>query len=496
MNSIVPPLVLGGAIAGGAIAGGIAGGIILSSPIFQMKTLVPTLAPSIMVPAPPPDLVDFDPTTTVRTGAKTTFLIDSTLFPTRSEVDGIMDQLNFFFTDIITNSEAEERKTIARDFPGFQKLKATWTDYSTSPNGNTLITEISYIVDLKFEAGSDLNVKDRIDAELEGADSNDFTTNYVPNALPVGTVFAQTRRIVTNSGLGFPTSAPSESPVFPPTKPTETTAPTTIGATTAPTQVSVSQTQVTSAATIAPTQQTTAPTTVPATMAPTHQTTAPSTVPATTEPTQQSATPTQQITSAATTVTSAPTPPFEPIMNRATLTFVKLVSERTPTEAEIDGIMEQLNIFYSDVLRATFANFDSFVATDLGTVSELRDGIVVTRIAYDGETNFVRGPGAPPMEAVEAVIEAADLDEFKNKYIPNASPVGSSIFTTTASVSTSNGTNAPTPMTDTGTQAPTVQPDPFLSQISDRYSSEMQPRPNIFRHSPVVATVDVGSRKI
>ena len=90
MNSIVPPLVLGGAIAGGAIAGGIAGGIILSSPIFQMKTLVPTLAPSIMVPAPPPDLVDFDPTTTVRTGAKTTFLIDSTLFPTRSEVDGIM----------------------------------------------------------------------------------------------------------------------------------------------------------------------------------------------------------------------------------------------------------------------------------------------------------------------------------------------------------------------------------------------------------------------
>ena len=138
------------------------------------------------------------------------------------------------------------------------------------------------------------------------------------------------------------------------------------------------------------------------------------------------------------------------------------------------------------MLSAVFPNFESFVASQVGIDAEVVGGLVVTRIAYDGVTRFARGTSAYSLTAVEAVIEAADLDYFREHYTSRATPVGSSIFATTELVLMSSDTDT--------TTADTIaaQSQVGASRTMNRGSSEMLPRHSIFRHA-TTASSDAGS---
>ena len=433
MGGLTKPQIAGGVVAGGVIAGGavIAGGIILASPIFQMNTPQPTQPPTILL-TPAPTIIkvpDFDPRNTVRTAAATAFAINDDDIPTAEEEDGALDQLKLFFTDVFeapTENTRDKRGTnmIAREFPGFEKLQLYKTAVSNAPRGDFLTTTIEYIVDVKFAEGSNLDVKDEIDAELEGASSIDFVTNYIPNALPEGTVFARTIAIATTSGLSFPTSAPSDVPTITPTDPP----------TTSPSQL---------------------PSTVPSIIPPSLVSASPS----------SSNAPSSIPSGVATISTSpsgsaAPSTINVPVKTRARLTFIlqaSFIGFRTPSQAEYDGIMEQVGLFYTEVLGDVFDNFQSFEA-----IAAFKDSNAIGSdtlrvvIDYDGSTTFVPGTDAPTMMQVEQALEGADIDIFRLNFIPNTEP-DNSIFKSTTSVGSSTGTLAPT-ASPSISNAPSIMP--------------------------------------
>jgi len=107
---------------------------------------------------------------------------------------------------------------------------------------------------------------------------------------------------------------------------------------------------------------------------------------------------------------------------------------RTPVQTEIDGIMEQVNLFYSDVLLNAFPDFESFVATETNTDNSIAGSVTITMLMYSGLTTFAMGSAIPSQAEVEAAIAAADLDMFRADYIPMATPVGGNIFANSQTV--------------------------------------------------------------
>lgn len=111
---------------------------------------------------------------------------------------------------------------------------------------------------------------------------------------------------------------------------------------------------------------------------------------------------------------------------------------RSPTQDEIDGIMEQVNLFYFDVLSNTFSDFESFVATESSSNSDVAGSFTITMLAYTADTAFVEGAALPSQAEVDAAIQGADLNTFVQNYIPNATPTGTIFGTTVMASSASN----------------------------------------------------------
>lgn len=187
-------------------------------------------------------------------------------------------------------------------------------------------------------------------------------------------------------------------------------------------------------------------------------------------------------------------PAIAPIETRATLTFViDHAFGQIPVQYEIETVIQQISLYYADLLSASFDGFESMAVAETGSVSEKRGFITLTHVAYFAKTSFVQGSTSPSTAEVEAAIDGASYGVFFADYIPSLKATGN-IFGNTISVTTSIGTSAPTSVTDVGTTAPTKVPGggrdfQFASVPDTRASvtvaSTKPRRSNIFRHSQV-----------
>jgi hypothetical protein len=138
--------------------------------------------------------------------------------------------------------------------------------------------------------------------------------------------------------------------------------------------------------------------------------------------------------------TPTPTAAGRAVSTETTLNFViQMTLGRMPLQAEIDGILEQVNLFYSQVMADTFGgDFESFRATETSTNSSMAGSFTLTRPRFQAITTFAPGVEVPSQAQVDAVIQNADMTAFVENYIPNATPSGT-IFANTLMVSTAIG---------------------------------------------------------
>ena len=111
-------------------------------------------------------------------------------------------------------------------------------------------------------------------------------------------------------------------------------------------------------------------------------------------------------------------------MSDHTLTFYTAVYERIPQADEIDGIMEQINLFYAEELRKTYSNLDDLVATTYAVTSEAKDWFTVTDLSFVVDLLFDDSKRVPTRDEVDVAIQTADMSTFMEHYIPKATPEG------------------------------------------------------------------------
>jgi hypothetical protein len=107
---------------------------------------------------------------------------------------------------------------------------------------------------------------------------------------------------------------------------------------------------------------------------------------------------------------------------------------RIPVSAEVDGIVEQVDIFYTEILSNAFPDFESFTPRVTSTNSNIAGSFTITMLAYTGDVTFKEGATLPTQEEVATAIQGADLNLFRLNYVVNASPQGT-LFVNTVMVS-------------------------------------------------------------
>ncbi|CAB9518252.1 expressed unknown protein [Seminavis robusta] len=417
-------------------------------------------------------------------------------FPNSDEVAGIMDQIDLFFAEVLSAA-----------YDNFESVTTNESGSSSSTDSQDTFTDVPYTLVATFTDGTDLPLLEDLNTLLENADYGDFIRNFVPNAQPEGTIFLKTEQVTNVLDVAVDTSAVMRFIME-----------NTFGRTPTDTEVDGIMVQVNlfytdvlraafpnnflsfqassnayesfSVGTFTFTDIDYAATTLFINSNVPSRSDVEDAIQAAdlndfiqnfipnTEPTGSVFLLTQMVTStqgspAPSSAPSGQTPapssmaPTQPdiVESVATLTFILDFGfnggQRVPTQEEIDGILVQVGLFYTDVLRAEFPNFETFqVVEEVGTVSELRGPfITVTRIAYAGETMFTPGTMTPTKDDVEVVIAGADLEgDFLVNYVPNATPDGT-VFTRTSAVVSDTGTSAPTSIVGfIGTRAPTKIP--------------------------------------
>ena len=81
-----------------------------------------------------------------------------------------------------------------------------------------------------------------------------------------------------------------------------------------------------------------------------------------------------------------------------------------------------MNIFYTDILSNTFDNFETFIATEDSTTSNVAGTFTLSMVSYSAISTFTEGTEIPSQDEVDDAIQAADLSNFIQNYIPNATP--------------------------------------------------------------------------
>lgn len=90
--------------------------------------------------------------------------------------------------------------------------------------------------------------------------------------------------------------------------------------------------------------------------------------------------------------------------------FFDGISAREPTEEEIAGIMLQTTNFYTDSLKASFPNLDSFEATFISSDTDLTAATTPVIIDFDANAFFTEGTSIPTSSELFAVLEVADYN--------------------------------------------------------------------------------------
>ena len=97
-----------------------------------------------------------------------------------------------------------------------------------------------------------------------------------------------------------------------------------------------------------------------------------------------------------------------------------------------------VNQFYSDILTNAFDDFESFTATEDSTNSNVAGTFTLTMLSHTANSIFTAGGAVPTQEEVDNAIQNADLSNFIQNYIPNATPASTIFAGTVMATSVSN----------------------------------------------------------
>ncbi|CAB9508265.1 expressed unknown protein [Seminavis robusta] len=227
------------------------------------------------------------------------------------------------------------------------------------------------------------------------------------------------------------------------------------------------------------------PTETTTTMSPTEMTTtvSPTLAVTTAIPTLSSSTGSPTVIS-----TSAPTVPGSVLTSSTISLVISQANGRVPVQAEIDGLLVQLNQFYTDVLTNVFgADLQSYTATETSSTSDVAGSFTISMVSHADVTVFVEGATIPSQAEVDQAIQNADLTAFVEDYIPNVLPDDNIYKGTILASSTST------------TGSPTAKLQPFnITQIlcSPQFLSLQlcNTTPSVFPSSPPSATPSISPR--
>lgn len=110
--------------------------------------------------------------------------------------------------------------------------------------------------------------------------------------------------------------------------------------------------------------------------------------------------------------------------------FFDGVTPREPTQEEIDGVVEQTNIFYNMVFSDQYgADFVSFTAeNNVATFGDAADTYPVT-IDFDAAVQFADGVApVPTRDEIFTAMQNADLNDYIQSYVWESTPVMTSLF--------------------------------------------------------------------
>ncbi|CAB9496024.1 expressed unknown protein [Seminavis robusta] len=357
----------------------------------------------------------------------------------------------------------------------------------TLPCPSPVIVDFDLLV--SFGASEDNTPSaDSIFQVMEEADYRDYVQNYVWNAEPSGTIFSATQRARFSERGGdsiTPSPAPSRitslepSPINPnPTDPSPTN-PAPIPFTLPPFSVTSPPISMTmppinpNPTDPSPTNPAPIPFTLPpfsVTLPPISMTMPPINPNPTNPPPNPFTLPPIPMTMPpipSTPMSIAPVLPTVPTAGSPTLpglvstsSAINLVMSQTfgrvPVQTEIDGLMVQLNRFYTVELMNEFgADFLMLIATEISSNSDVAGTFTACSIRHADVTYFVEGADIPSTSEVDEAIQNADLTRFIQSYLPDVFPEGS-IFKNTIQATATSTTGSPTSMLPSVTPITTI----------------------------------------
>lgn len=79
-----------------------------------------------------------------------------------------------------------------------------------------------------------------------------------------------------------------------------------------------------------------------------------------------------------------------------------------------------------------------FTATEDSTTSNVAGAFTLSEVSYNAISTFAEGSDIPTQDEVDDAIQAADLNNFVQNYIPNATPTDNIYAGTIMATSLSN----------------------------------------------------------
>lgn len=81
-----------------------------------------------------------------------------------------------------------------------------------------------------------------------------------------------------------------------------------------------------------------------------------------------------------------------------------------------------MNAFYNDILANTFDNFETMTAIEDSTTNTIAGSFTLSMVGYTAISTFTDGTDIPSQDEVDNAIQNADLSNFIQNYLPNATP--------------------------------------------------------------------------
>ena len=102
---------------------------------------------------------------------------------------------------------------------------------------------------------------------------------------------------------------------------------------------------------------------------------------------------------------------------------------RAPTTGEINGLVTQTNLFYSDILRARYPG--TFVSFEMTNIEETFDSTANLPVILDFDASVVfstNSAATPTSNDIFDVMDDANLQDYIQMYVWESEPEGTSLF--------------------------------------------------------------------